>query len=56
MKDIALIVDDDAAIRTMLCKILNSNDIDVDLASDGEEALEKINAGKQALIDWAAAL
>lgn len=50
MKDIALIVDDDAAIRTMLCKILNSNDIDVDLASDGEEALEKINAGVYSIV------
>lgn len=50
MKDIALIVDDDAAIRTMLCKILKSNDIDVDLASDGEEALEKINAGVYSIV------
>lgn len=44
MKDIALVVDDDASIRTMLYKILQSNDIDVDLASDGEEALEKMNS------------
>lgn len=39
MKHIALIVDDDLAVRTMLYKIMKSNDIDVDTASSGEEAM-----------------
>ena len=41
-KDLVLIVDDDEAVRTMLYKIMISNDFDVDQASNGEEALKAI--------------
>ena len=41
-KDLVLIVDDDEAVRTMLYKIMISNDFDVDQASSGEEALQAI--------------
>lgn len=41
-KDLVLIVDDDEAVRTMLYKIMVSNDFDVDQASSGEEALQAI--------------
>lgn len=50
MRDIALVVDDDQAIRTMLYKIMNSNDIDVELASSGEEALSMLETNNYALI------
>ena len=41
-KDLVLIVDDDEAVRTMLYKIMVSNDFDVDQASSGEEALQAV--------------
>lgn len=41
-KDLVLIVDDDEAVRTMLYKIMVSNDFDVDQAANGEEALKAI--------------
>ena len=41
-KDLVLVVDDDEAVRTMLYKIMVSNDFDVDQASNGEEALQAI--------------
>lgn len=44
MKDMALIVDDDQAVRTMLYKIITSNDIDADVAASGEEALTLIGS------------
>lgn len=50
MKDIALVVDDDASIRTMLYKILKGNDIDIDLAVDGEEALQKLNCNSYSIV------
>lgn len=40
MADTVLIVDDDAAVRTMLYKVIKSNGIEADTASSGEEALE----------------
>ncbi|MBR0127970.1 MAG: response regulator transcription factor [Firmicutes bacterium] len=41
-KDLVLVVDDDEAVRTMLYKIMISNDFDVDQASSGAEALELV--------------
>ena len=41
----ALIVDDDDPIRTMLCKVIGRNNIVVDTARDGEEAIQRIDAG-----------
>ncbi|MDD6311820.1 MAG: response regulator transcription factor [Firmicutes bacterium] len=46
MKDLALIVDDDQSVRTMLYKIVTSNDIDAEVASSGEEALQMIKEKK----------
>ncbi|MDO4870284.1 MAG: response regulator transcription factor [Bacillota bacterium] len=43
-KDLVLVVDDDEAVRTMLYKIMVSNDFDVDQASNGEDALAAIEA------------
>ena len=40
MADIVLIVDDDDAVQTMLYKVVKSNGIDADIASNGEKALE----------------
>ena len=40
MADIVLIVDDDEAVQTMLYKVVKSNGIDADIASNGEKALE----------------
>lgn len=37
-----LIVDDDESVRNTLYKVVKSNGIDADLASSGEEALEKL--------------
>lgn len=39
----ALIVDDDDPIRTMLTKIVERQDIQVDAARDGQEAIERID-------------
>ena len=36
-------VDDDEPIRTMLAKVVERQDFDVDTASDGAEAIEKID-------------
>jgi DNA-binding response OmpR family regulator len=40
----ALIVDDDDPIRSMLAKIIERLDLDVETARDGAEAIEKIDA------------
>lgn len=42
-KDLVLVVDDDQAVRTMLCKIMKSNDFEVIQAESGEEALKAID-------------
>jgi DNA-binding response OmpR family regulator len=39
----ALIVDDDDPIRTMLTKLMERQNLDVDQARDGEEAIERID-------------
>lgn len=49
-KDLVLIVDDDQAVRTMLCKVMTGNDFDVIEAADGKTALECINERDFALI------
>ena len=41
-KDLVLIVDDDQAVRTMLCKIMNNNDFQVTQAESGEQALAAV--------------
>lgn len=41
-KDLVLVVDDDEAVRTMLYKIMISNDFDVDQAASGAEALKMV--------------
>lgn len=46
----ALIVDDDDAIRTMLAKIVQRQDLDVDTARDGVEAIERLDAGQYAVL------
>lgn len=42
-KDLVLVVDDDQAVRTMLCKVMSSNDFKVIEASSGEEALKAVD-------------
>lgn len=42
----ALIVDDDEPIRSMLSAIARGKGFDVDTASDGQEALEKLRSGR----------
>lgn len=49
-KDLVLVVDDDQAVRTMLCKIMDSNDFDVVQAESGEEALSAVDKRDFALI------
>lgn len=39
----ALVVDDDDPIRTMLAKVVERQDLDVDTARDGEEAIARID-------------
>ncbi|GAC1428332.1 MAG: hypothetical protein NVSMB68_00310 [Thermoanaerobaculia bacterium] len=38
----ALVVDDDEPIRTMLAKVVERQNFDVDTASDGAEAIERL--------------
>ena len=40
----ALVVDDDDPIRTMLAKVVERQNLRVDTARDGEEAIERIDA------------
>ncbi|HWW61652.1 MAG TPA: response regulator [Thermoanaerobaculia bacterium] len=39
----ALVVDDDDPIRTMLAKLVERQDLDVDTARDGAEAIDRID-------------
>lgn len=39
----ALVVDDDEPIRTMLAKVVERQDLEVDTAKDGQEAIERID-------------
>ena len=40
----ALVVEDDATTRTLLAGLLESIDCDVDIAGDGEEALQRLQS------------
>ena len=42
MSDKVLIVDDDEAICKMLSKVMDSNDLESDIAMSGMEALKKV--------------
>ena len=46
----ALVVDDDDPIRTMLAKVVERQDLVVDTARDGVEAIERIDRNGYALI------
>jgi DNA-binding response OmpR family regulator len=46
----ALIVDDDDPIRTMLAKIVQRQDIDVDTARDGAEAIERLGSDDYSVV------
>ena len=50
VKKRALVVDDDDPIRTMLAKVVERQDLQVDTAKDGVEAIEKIDADGYSLI------
>ncbi|MFZ2490471.1 MAG: response regulator [Thermoanaerobaculia bacterium] len=44
MKKRALVVDDDEPIRTMLAKIVERQNLSVDIARDGVEAVERLDS------------
>jgi len=46
----ALVVDDDDPIRTMLAKVVERQDLTVDTARDGVEAIDRIDRNGYALI------
>ena len=46
----ALVVDDDDPIRAMLTKVVERQDLDVDTARDGEEAIDRIDEDGYCLI------
>jgi CheY-like chemotaxis protein len=46
----ALVVDDDDPIRTMLKKIVERQDLDVETARDGAEAIERLDASNYDVI------
>jgi len=46
----ALVVDDDDPIRTMLAKVVERQNLDVDTARDGIEAIEKIDENGYSVI------
>lgn len=49
-KDFVLVVDDDQAVRTMLCKIMTGNDFEVAQAENGEEALKFVSENEFDLV------
>ena len=44
VRSTALVVEDDATTRTLLAGLLESIDCDVDIAADGEEALQRLQS------------
>ena len=50
MKKRALVVDDDDPIRTMLAKVVERQNLAVDTARDGAEAIQRIDADGYSLI------
>ena len=49
-KDFVLVVDDDQAVRTMLCKIMTGNDFEVAQAENGEDALKLVSENEFDLV------
>lgn len=49
-RDVVLIVDDDEAVLTMLVKVIRSNGIDAETATNGEDALKLIESKSYDLI------
>ena len=47
----ALVVDDDVSIRLMLTRILEKSHFQVDVARDGGEAIEKLQANLDQMLD-----
>ena len=50
MADTVLIVDDDAAVQTMLYKVIRSNSLEAEIASSGEQALDLLRRKRYELI------
>lgn len=50
MSEKVLIVDDDAAVLRLLCKVVRSNELDADTAESGEDALQKLAQESYALL------
>jgi two-component system response regulator VicR len=46
----ALIVEDDPAIRRLVGKLLQRRGIDIDVANDGKQAIEKIRTGDYSVL------
>ena len=46
----ALIVEDDPAIRRLVGKLLQRRGIDIDVANDGKQAIEKIGSGDYSVL------
>jgi DNA-binding response OmpR family regulator len=46
----ALIVEDDPAIRRLVGKLLQRRGIDIDIANDGKQAIEKIRGGAYSVL------
>ena len=46
----ALIVDDDEPIRTMLAKVVARQNLDVDTARDGAEAIERLDEDRYSVV------
>jgi len=46
----ALIVEDDPAIRKLVGKLLQRRGIDIDVANDGKQAIEKIRSGAYSVL------
>jgi two-component system alkaline phosphatase synthesis response regulator PhoP len=46
----ALIVEDDPAIRRLVGKLLQRRGIDIDIANDGKQAIEKIRTGSYSVL------
>ncbi|MGZ8797532.1 MAG: response regulator [Thermoanaerobaculia bacterium] len=46
----ALVVDDDEPIRTLLAKLVERQNLDVDTARDGAEAIERLNEDRYSVV------
>src|SRR5690348_10700237 len=50
MRRKALVVEDDAATRALLCRLVESQQCDVDEAADGQTAIELLDANDYAVV------